>query len=401
MTSHTAAGANYDESKVPKFRLPDPLETKDGNRVKTADAWRDQRAAILNLFEKHVYGIMPPKPDGLAVDVIEADKQALGGRATRHELTIHLTKEKRGPAATLVLFVPNKGNAPYPVFLGYNFEGNHTVHPDPGIRMSTVFARKTGAQGKIPDEKTRGTKASRWAVEKIISRGYALGTIYYGDVDPDFYDDFKNGIHPYYPEYQNRGDNWTSIGAWAWALSRTVDYFEKADMIDAAKVVVIGHSRLGKTSLWAGATDERFAIVVSNNSGCGGAALARRRYGETVKRINTSFPHWFCKNHHKYNDNEDALPVDQHMLIALMAPRPVYVASAVKDRWADPRGEFLSCLNADPVYKLLGKEGLPATEWPPVDQPVAGTIGYHVRSGGHDVTDYDWDRYLDFADKHL
>ncbi len=399
---------NYDETQVPNYELPALLQSSAGTPITTAEQWRARRAELLTRFATQVYGRTPDRAEAPRFAVTADKPNALGGTAIRREVVVYFTQDQTEPSMTMLLYLPAKTDGPVPLFLGLNFYGNHTIHPDPDITLSDRWMMANEEYGIVnhrATEASRGVRDFRWPVEEILARGYGLATIYCGDLDPDKNDpvDFQDGIHPlfYAPgQTKPKPDEWGAIGAWAWGLQRAMDYLATDAQVDAERVAVLGHSRLGKAALWAGAQDERFAMVISNESGCGGAALSRRRFGETLEVINTSFPHWFCDNFKQYNGREDQLPVDQHQLIALMAPRPVYVASAEEDRWADPRGEFLAVAYADSVYQLLGTSGLPADEMPAVNTPVMGRMGYHVRSGKHDITDYDWARFLDFADQH-
>jgi hypothetical protein len=393
---------NYDEAKVPKFELPDPLVAADGTKIATADDWRNKRRPeLLALFEQEMFGKRPSvAPEKIKFEELTSDSNALGGKATRKEIRIYFDAPNQTPKADLLLYIPNDRKGPAPVFVMPNFEGNWATTDDPGVRAFEIDGHYWNA-GKTP-EQTRGAVKGRWSFDRIVSRGYAVATLCYEEVDADFDDGFKNGVHPLFGERSDAGDETASIAAWAWALSRALDCLETLPEIDATKAIVAGHSRLGKTALWAGAQDERFAAVISNNSGCGGAALSRREFGETVAKINKSFPHWFCDNYNKYNDNEEALLVDQQGLIALIAPRPVYVASATEDTWADPEGEFLSALYASPVYELYGKKGLAVSSMPKPEQPsIEGYVGYHIRTGKHDITLYDWQQYIKFANKYF
>ena len=389
---------NYDEAKVPSYTLPDPLLCSDGQRVADVKLWREKRRPeILRAFAENVYGRTPELKTEPRYEVTETDPNALGGLATRKQVTIRLFPEADAPRIDLLLFIPNAAAKPAPAFLSLNY-GNQGVHDDPAIKPSR-------------DTKTkRGENASRWPLEMILKRGYALAAFAGADVEQDKHgsgtfqrpDAWRLGVRGYALRKADRADraddDWGTIGAWAWGLSRVLDYLETVPGVDAKKVAVIGHSRTGKTALWAAAQDERFAIAISNNSGAGGAALARRIFGAAV----THCPEiWHCGNYRRFANNEAALPVDQHELIALIAPRPVYVASATEDLWSDPRGEFLSALHAEPVYRLFGLRGLGVSEMPAADKPVGGTIGYHLRTGKHDITAYDWQQYLNFADRHL
>lgn len=372
----------------------------DPLRFRSLKEWRKvHRPAIYDFFLTEVYGRQPEKNLPMRFEILEQSDKALAGKATRKQVAIRL--EGMSSPILLLIYQPNNARKAVPAFVAMNFKGNHQINADPEIIIS-----ENAPKGKeLGADPARGAAASRWPLEMLIDAGYAVATIYRGDVDPDFDDGFKNGVHPLfyrdgksYPEV----DEWGTISAWAWGLSRVMDYIETDKSIDHKRVAVVGHSRLGKTALWAGATDERFAIAISNDSGCGGAALSMRKMGETVAKINKSFPHWFCDNYNKYSDNEEALMVDQQGLVALIAPRPVYVASAELDAWADPEGEFLSALNASPVYELYGKKGLAINKMPKLNTPsMDGDVGYHIRTGKHDINAYDWSQYIKFADKYF
>ncbi|MDR1371203.1 MAG: acetylxylan esterase [Dysgonamonadaceae bacterium] len=417
------------EAAIPEYELPDPLTTNNGKQVtSTSMWWRQRRSEILSQFENEMYGRIPVfintcEKQIFRVEVINEKHDALNGKATRREVRLYFSKNTDSPYLDVLLYFPNKIKIPVPTFVMLNFRGNQSVTDEPDVRICTSWMtpREDGTVEYFRSvESSRGVAGSRWPIEMIIDRGYALATACYQDIDPDYDDDFQNGIHPlFYKKKQKRpADNeWGSIGAWAWGLSRILDYLESESRVHPGQIVVAGHSRLGKAALWAGAQDQRFAVVIANNSGCGGGALSKRVFGETVDLLCYVRPHWFCRNFRYYAGNEKDLAFDQHELIALIAPRPIYLSTAVEDKVADPKGELLSLINADPVYRLLGTDGIGNfigkyilqekknriydVKMPAINHSIGATIGFHIRSGGHDITSFDWEQFLNFTDRHF
>ncbi len=397
---------NYEENKVPEFIIPDPLTNFAGNKIVTATDWiQKRRPELFQFFENKVYGKVPGDLDNVTFQLLEENENALDGKAKRKQVKVTLIKNEKSISFTILIYLP-KNSSSSPLFLGYNFFGNHSITEDTNVIISDAWAMNSKEMNITEHQLTqasRGLRAHRWAIDKIIEGGFGLATIYYGEIDPDK-NDLMDGLHQlFYEKGQERPDNneWGSLSVWAFGYSRALDYFEQDNDIEASKVVVFGHSRLGKAALWAGASDQRFAAVISNNSGCGGAALSKRKFGETINVINTSFPHWFCRNFKNYNNNEESLAVDQHQLLALIAPTPLYVASAQGDRWADPKGEFLSAYHASSVFALFDKEGIKTNHIPEVHAPIHKSVAYHIREGKHDVTEYDWEQYITWASEIL
>ena len=402
--------ANYNESKVPEFILPDPLTFNNGKKVTTVKQWENQRRGeLLEMFSAQMYGRTPGEKIKVTYETLSENPNFLNGKATAKQVKFIFTNGRKNHEAVLLLVLPNLPKEKVPVFVAYNFRGNHSTSSDPSILLPAAFSMpETPEYWKWEEgDFERGCQSDRWCYDKIIERGYGVATMSYQDIYPQRYvpDAEEHAVVSLFADYQSNlkaQDRWQAIGAWAWGSSRIADYLETQKRVDMKKIIVMGHSRHGKAALWAGAQDKRFRIVISNNSGSGGAALSKRQFGETIALTTGVNPHWFCPAFSElYANNEQGLPFDQHELVALIAPRKVYIASAMEDRWADPKGEFLSGYYAGPVYELYGLKGLGTNVHPPVHQPIMNDAGYHIREGVHGVTDYDWTCFLDFADKHF
>jgi hypothetical protein len=404
-------GYNYDESRVPSYTPLDPLRLNDGRPVTTRSEWWDtRRPEIMHLFEENIYGRTPTDAKApLRLNVIEMDRHALSGRAIRKQIDLYFTSQQdHGLKMRLLVYLPVHAHRKTIVILGLNFSGNQTVFDDLKIQPTPVWIKPKGAPKvlhQLPDDATRGTQMQEWQIEKILSRGYGLATAYYGDIEPDFKDSAQFGIRSLFlePDQQSSGDNWGAIGAWAWGLSRAIDYLVTDQDIDPHRIFVTGHSRLGKVADWAAAQDLRIAGVLSTESGKGGQSISRREMGENVYHLQHSFPYWFCPNYAQWVGHDREIPADGNLLLSLIAPRPLYAASAAGDEWSDPKGEFLSVVSASRVYAFLGKPGIPPrSAMPAVDQPlIMDNVAYHLRSGKHDVTAFDWEQYLNFLDKQF
>lgn len=397
-----------DEALVPEYTVPSPLLKPDGTKVASAYEWTNsQRRYVLGLFEEYMYGKIPPRPDEMRFEVLDIKDDALDGLAVRKQIRAHF-KMSNGKShhMDILLYLPKNAKGSVPAFLGLNFKGNAAGTFENDIPLSAPYVDPASNPRYIAPvgENTRGAQAGRWQLEMVLKRGYATATVYYGDIFPDLNEGFKDSIYAMFyddAELGKKEKTFGAISAWAWGLSRAMDYLESDPAVDSRKVIVHGHSRLGKTALWAGANDPRFAMVISNDSGCAGAALKRRCFGENIEWLYYWRPYWFHHNYGKFSRREAELPVDQNMLLALIAPRPLYVASAEEDPGADPKGEFLSAVHSVEVYKLFGSNGLNTDRMPGVSEPVHADIGYHIRPGEHDITETDWRYFLDFADKTI
>lgn len=395
---------SYDERKVPAYTLPDVLRSADGTIVSSVKQWEEKRRPeLLEFFSTYMFGKVPEITEVSSLGTVVTTENALNGKAIRKDILIYPLGNHREFQINLQIYLPKTApKNPVPIFLAMNIYPNFVVCEDAEIdRPDSMLI----ANGKLTKSCERGKMSNFWQLEKILDRGYGLATFGYQDIVLDDAEAFYNGFPSLFYKPGQRfpnPDEWGAISLWAWQMSKVMDYIMSDSMIDNKEVIAIGHSRLGKTALWAAAQDKRFAMAISSGSGCGGAAISRRQYGETIEAINQRYPHWFCGNFKQFDNREQFMPFDQHELIALIAPRPVYIGCAEDEKWEDPKGEFLSGKEASVVYHLYGLTGLECDEMPPVDHPIAsGNIGYHVRKGKHTMNEYDWEQYLNFADYHF
>ena len=381
---------NYDEKRILHYDLPPLLVTAEGKRITTAEQWHKiRRPQILSLFSNLVYGRVPEPASPLKVEfeIVNVEPKFMDGKATRKDIDIKISNE-RGDEKTMrfLVFVPNGAKKPVPAFFKHSF--NNT--------RSNDFNASILRPGKLKNG---------WPLGEFFDRGYGFCAVYHEDLVRHNEVEFLQTIHKlFYPEGQSfpKAHEWGVLSACAWGAMRGMDYLETDGDIDHTQVAIMGHSKMGKATLWTAAQDQRFALAISAQSGCAGAALWRRKSGETLKKMVTRFPYWLCRNAWKFVEQEDDLPVDQHMLLACIAPRPVYVHSGVEDTWADGRGEYLSAYHASEVYRLLGKKGLESEKSPEVGKAIIKSdVGYHIREGGHSIDTFDWQRFMDFADYHL
>ncbi len=406
-------GFNYTETQAAGSML-DPLRRADGTEIRTRAAWSRHRAQLLQAFAEDVYGRVPEAALHLPLrsKVVEQDAPAFDGLAIRRQVDISLTPGEDALVMHLLLYLPaaeaRRARVRVPAIVGLNFQGNASVSDDPGIRATPVWqaaARRGDPPVRVPfAEASRGAQRTQWQVKMLLQRGYGFATVYYGDIEPDYKNAAQLGVRARYVDAgqsEPAPDAWGAISAWAWGLSRVLDYLVTDRRVDAREIVVTGHSRLGKAADWAAAQDGRFAALLSTESGKGGQSLYHRNFGETVAHLERSFPYWFCGNFAQWVGRDAQIPVDGNLLLALIAPRPLYVASAQEDLFSDPRGEFLSAGSVGGVYALFGRQGLGTSTMPQPNAPIQHDVAYHVRTGVHDVTAYDWEQYLRFLDQEF
>jgi hypothetical protein len=393
---------NYNEDSVGIYTLPNPLLLNNGEIITNADTWfTKRRPEIIHLYEENQFGKMPKRPAGMHFTVFDKGTSALNGKAIRKQISVYFTNDSLHKM-DLLIYLPANTTKPVPLLFYISFTANcNTIINDSSIKPSEVWTKEGK---KVPAQ--YGDHAFKVDIEPFIEQGIGVATVYYGDIEPDFKNGIQYGIRNVYlkpGQSQPPSDEWGAISAWAWGLSRAMDYFETDKQIDAKRIALFGISRLGKTVLWAGAHDTRFAMVIANCSGEGGAALSRRNYGETIKLLSlpSRYAYQFCANYQRYGDSVNKLPIDGHMLISLIAPRPLLLQTGDVDYWSDPKGEFLAAIAATPVYHLFGKQGIENADMPAAGQPILNTLGYSLHSGGHGTVPTDWAIALDFMKKYL